>query len=103
LGPEGGRPGRPTQAVNSIIISGIAPKQNTFKFKIAPHKQKSIVAKFCWQEDRPLANWALCLSTMVNPYNCNIPESGVKHHNPNHNPFSQQWNVVLLCNFSIIL
>jgi hypothetical protein len=26
-----------------IIISGIAPKQNAFKFKIAPHKQKSIV------------------------------------------------------------
>jgi len=24
-------------------MSGIAPKQNTFKFKIAPHKQKSIV------------------------------------------------------------
>ena len=53
MGPEGGRPGSPTQAVNSIIISGIAPKQNAFKFKIAPHKQKSIVAKFCWQEDRP--------------------------------------------------
>jgi hypothetical protein len=24
-------------------IHGIAPKQNAFKFKIAPHKQKSIV------------------------------------------------------------
>jgi len=24
-------------------MSGIAPKQNSFKFKIAPHKQKSIV------------------------------------------------------------
>jgi hypothetical protein len=23
------------------IMSGIAPKQNAFKFKIAPHKQKS--------------------------------------------------------------
>jgi hypothetical protein len=28
-----------------IIMSGIAPKQNAFKFKIAPHKQKSIVIK----------------------------------------------------------
>jgi hypothetical protein len=45
LGPDGSRPGRPTQAVNSIIMSGIAPKHNAFKFKIAPHKQKSIVKK----------------------------------------------------------
>jgi hypothetical protein len=35
LGPEGGRPGRPTQAVRHT-------KQNAFKFKIAPHEQKSI-------------------------------------------------------------
>jgi hypothetical protein len=34
-------------------MSGIAPKQNTFKFKIAQHKQKSIVT-FFWQEDAPL-------------------------------------------------
>jgi hypothetical protein len=27
-------------------MSGIAPKQNTFKFKNAPHKQKSIVKKY---------------------------------------------------------
>jgi hypothetical protein len=26
-------------------MSGIAPKQNAFKFKIAPHKQKYIVKK----------------------------------------------------------
>jgi hypothetical protein len=40
-------------------MSGIDPKQNAFKFKIAPHKQKSIVKK-CWQEDEaPLANEAL--------------------------------------------
>ena len=45
MGPEGDRPGSPTQAVNSIIMSGITPKQNAFKFKIAPHKQKSIVKK----------------------------------------------------------
>jgi hypothetical protein len=44
-------------------MSGIAPKQNAFKFNIAPHKQKSIVKKN-WQEDRfHLANGALCLST----------------------------------------
>ena len=31
-------------------MSGIAPKQNAFKFNIAPHKQKSIV-QIVWQED----------------------------------------------------
>ena len=61
MGPEGDRPGSPTQAVNSIIMSGIAPKQNVFKFKIAPHMQKYIVKKN-WQEDGP--PWP---STMVNP------------------------------------
>jgi hypothetical protein len=28
---------------HAVIMSGIAPKQNAFKFKIAPHKQTSIV------------------------------------------------------------
>ena len=37
FGPEGGKPGRPTQVVNSIIMSGIVPKQKAFNFKIAPH------------------------------------------------------------------
>ena len=57
------------QTINSIIMSGIAPKQNTFKFKIAQHKQKCIIT-FFWQEDVPssLANGALAHpSTMVNP------------------------------------
>jgi hypothetical protein len=27
-------------------MSGIAPKQNAFKFKIAPHKQKSTVLAY---------------------------------------------------------
>jgi hypothetical protein len=45
LDPGGGTPGSPTQAVNSIIMSGIASKQNAFKFIIAPHKQNSIVEK----------------------------------------------------------
>ena len=46
-------------------MAGIAPKQNAFKFKIASHKQKSIVLFF----DRkmgPLANEAH-LSPMVSP------------------------------------
>ena len=34
------------------------------KFKIAPHKQKSILKKIF---GRKMANRALCLSTMVNP------------------------------------
>jgi 1-deoxy-D-xylulose 5-phosphate reductoisomerase len=50
-------------AINSIIISGIAPKQNAFKFKIAPHKQKSIVKIVLTGRGGPLTNEALCLST----------------------------------------
>jgi hypothetical protein len=46
-------------------MSGIAPKQNAFKFKIAPHKQKYIVKKNS-RKMGPLANGAH-LSTMVNP------------------------------------
>ena len=62
LGPEEGRPGSPTQAHSHklstlIIMSGIALKQKVFKFKIAPHKQKSIVKIFFWQEDRPPSSW----------------------------------------------
>ena len=51
--------------INSIIMAGIAPKQNVFKFKIAPHKQKSIVKKLLWQEDPqpPGTKGTLCLST----------------------------------------
>ena len=62
LGPEGGKPDRLTQAVNSIIMSGVALKQSAFKFKIVPHKQKSIINCF-GQKDGPLANGALWLST----------------------------------------
>jgi hypothetical protein len=43
-------------------MSGIAPKQNAFKFKIAPDKQKSIVKKI-YRKMGHLANGALCLST----------------------------------------
>ena len=67
MGSEGGKLDRPAQAVNSIIMSGIAPKQNAFKFKITPHKHKSIVF------GRKMGPWPTgpCaqaqLSTMVNP------------------------------------
>jgi hypothetical protein len=47
-------------------MPGIAPKQNAFKSKIAPHKHKSIVKLFlarrCNSPPLP-ANGALCLST----------------------------------------
>jgi hypothetical protein len=39
-------------------MSGIAPKQNAFKFKIAPQKQKSIVKKIIGRKMAPLANGA---------------------------------------------
>jgi hypothetical protein len=44
-------------------MSGIAPKQNTFKFKIASDKQNSIVKKKLAGRWVPLANGTLCLST----------------------------------------
>jgi hypothetical protein len=34
-------------------MSGIAPKQNAFKFKIAPNKQKSIVKMFFGRKMSP--------------------------------------------------
>ena len=37
--------------------------RNAFIFKIAPHKQKSIVKKKIGRKMGPLANGALCLST----------------------------------------
>jgi len=43
-------------------MSGIAPKQNALKFKIAPHKQTFIVKKIS-RKMGPLANGALWLST----------------------------------------
>jgi hypothetical protein len=39
--------------IKSIIMFGIVPKQNDFKFKIAPLKQISIVQNIIWQEDGP--------------------------------------------------
>ena len=44
-------------------MSGIAPKQIAFKFKIAPPlRQNFMVKNIYWQED-PLTNGTLCLST----------------------------------------
>ena len=55
-------------SINSIIMSGNAPKQNALN--IAPQNQTSIVKQFFGQEQRPLT-WQTrpCahLITMVNP------------------------------------
>ena len=62
LGPEESTPGSHTQEINSIIMSGIAPKQNTFKFKIATRQQKYTIKTLLGMKMGPLANGALCLS-----------------------------------------
>ena len=85
LGPEGDRPGRPTQAVRhtcsgNLRIVEILRCFRSDKFKIPPHKQKSVVKNFFWKEDIPpgqrgpvlkqmqtVPDLPLCLSTMVNP------------------------------------
>jgi len=51
LDPEGGRPGRPTQAVRHTCSGNLGVVKilryiRSDKFKIAPHKQKSIVKNF---------------------------------------------------------
>jgi hypothetical protein len=46
--------GRYSAQKNTVGKSGIAPKQNAFKFNITPHKQIFIVIFifiFFWQED----------------------------------------------------
>ena len=58
LGPEGDRPGRHTQAVRhtcsgNLRIVEILRCFRSDKFKIPPHKQKSIVKNFFWKEDIP--------------------------------------------------
>ena len=69
FGPEGGKPGIPTQAVRHKC-SG---KLGIFKiFQIAPHRQKSIVKKMLGRKMDP-SPWTTgpCaqahISTMVNP------------------------------------
>jgi hypothetical protein len=44
-------------------MSGITPQQNVFKFKIAQHKQKSIVKIILAERWGPQANKALWLCT----------------------------------------
>jgi hypothetical protein len=44
-------------------MSGIVPKQNVFKFEIAPHKQKFIVKEKFSRKMGSLGNGTLCLST----------------------------------------
>ena len=46
-------------------MSGIAPKQNAFKFKIAPHKQKSIVKMFSRKMRPPGQRGPLLMHTKV--------------------------------------
>ena len=56
MGPEGGRLGRPTQAVRHTC-SGIVKN-----FKLHHMSKNPSQKGFCWQEDGPpLANEALCL------------------------------------------
>jgi len=50
LGPEGGRPGRPTHVVGHTCSGKLGIVKI---FKITPHKQNSIVKKLFWQEDGP--------------------------------------------------
>jgi hypothetical protein len=56
LGPEEGRPGRPTQAVRHTFIfrKSRNSKQNAFKFEIAPHNQKYVVRFFKQEDESPL-------------------------------------------------
>ena len=67
MGPEGGKLGRPAQAVNSIIMSGIAPKQNAFKFKIhhISINPSFLAGRWAPWPTGPCAQAQL--STMVNP------------------------------------
>ena len=50
MGPEGGRPGMPTQAVRHACSGNLGIHVVNI-FEIAPCKQKSIVKIIFWQED----------------------------------------------------
>ena len=49
--------------ISSIIVSVIAPKQNAFKFRIAPHKQKFIVIFSLAGSSPTPDHGALCVSS----------------------------------------
>jgi hypothetical protein len=57
LGLEGGRPGRPTQAVGHTCSGNLGIVQ------ILRYIRSDMYTAFFWQEDAPLVNEALCLST----------------------------------------
>jgi len=58
LGPEGGRPGRPTQTVRHTCSGNLGI------VKILRYIRSDMYDVHFWQEDGPpLANGALCLST----------------------------------------
>ena len=96
LGPEGGRPGMPTQAVRHACSGNLGIHVVNI-FKIAPHKQKSIVKIIFWQEDGPPWTTGPCahLSTMVNL----APDSMLIQDLPKWS----QYNVVLEINNNIVV
>jgi hypothetical protein len=59
-------------------MSGIAPKQNALKFKIAPHKQTFIVKKNS-RKMGPLANGTLCTSEHNDKSGTDPETCGVKN------------------------
>jgi hypothetical protein len=70
-------------------MSGIAPKQNAFKSKIALYKQKSII-NILWQEDAPPPPGTPKHNDQSGTDRRDITEmllSGVQHQNPNPLPY----------------
>jgi len=61
LGPEGGRPGRPAQAVRHTCSGNLGI------VKILRYIRSDMYTAFLAGRWGPLANGTLCLSTMVNP------------------------------------
>jgi hypothetical protein len=61
LGPEGGRPGRPTQVVRHACSGNLGIVQ------LLRYIRSAMYTAFFGRKMAPLANGALCLSTMVNP------------------------------------
>ena len=57
MGPEGGRPGKPAQGVRHTCLGNLGI------VKILRYIRSDMYDVHFWQEDAPLANWGLCLST----------------------------------------
>ena len=81
MGPEGGRPGRPTQAVrHTCTCSGNLGIVKIFK--IAPHKQKYIVNKLFWQKDAsPLPKGPYLSTPKHNSKSSTSGLNGIRTHN----------------------